>query len=299
MREFSNGHRHANKVRMLRSSNARLSFLLVEGDTDARFYGQFVCARLCRVVNTSGRQHAIEAGRILSDDGFVGFVVLVDQDDWCVDGSAPRLAYLITTDGRDLESTLLRGGVGLRLLAQYGDRGWLRRIERDTGKPLLDLLAEWTAAVGVIRWISNQRNLGLKTRDVDVTDFVDFDSWSVSLEEVAREILRRSGGGGGVPFEDALCDLVSRARNMLGTTRDKWVFCSGHDMCRTLMRGLIRKFGNNTSEQLTLEVFEASVRACCSPTEFAMTLLYRKIREWERRNAPFRVLASSLSSSKT
>ena len=291
MLEYSNGFRHANKAKMLRTQDSALGILLMEGDTDARFYGQFVCDRGCRILNCGGRSHALDAGDILAKDAFKGFVVLVDQDDWCVDRSAPKNHYLLTTDGRDLESTLLRGGMGLRLLAQYGDRSWVRKLEQKAGKSLLELLAEWTAVVGVVRWISNREGRKLTTRDVDITDFVDFDSLAVSVKGVAEQILRQSGGGGAVPFDKAASELVQKATDMLGKTKDKWVFCSGHDLCLALMRGLIRKFGTKESEKLTIEVFEASVRACCGPSEFAMTELFKRMQAWERHNAPFKLLA--------
>ncbi len=290
MRDFSTAARHANKARMLRTSRSNCSILFVEGDTDSRFYGQFVCHKSCSILNTSGRQHAIDAGEILFRDGFRGFLVLADRDDWSVDG-LPSLNYVVATDDRDLESTLLRGGIGLRLLAQHGDRGWIRKLEEKSGKSLLDLIAEWTAVLGVIRWISNRESRKLTTKDFDLTDFVNWDRLTVSVEDVATQILRRSGGSGGIPFNDLRDDLARRSTEKLGTTPDKWVFCSGHDLCLTLMRGLIRKFGNNESAQLTIELFEASVRACCSPGEFANTKLCRMIKDWERRNVPFQVLA--------
>jgi hypothetical protein len=290
MREFSNGPRHANKAKMLRNNRSNLSIVFVEGDTDARFYGQFICHKSCSLVNTSGRSHALDAGDILANEKFKGFLVLVDRDDWAVEGTPPD--YVVTTDCRDLETTLLRGGIALRLLAQHGDRDWVRRIEEKARKPLIDLLAEWAAIVGIIRWISNKEGRKLTTAGVDLTNFVNWDDLKVSVEEVVTFVLRQSGGSGGVPFDEARNELVTRCIQALNGTKDKWAFCQGHDLCHLLMRGLIRKFGNKQSEALTIEVFEASVRACCAPTEFALTEVYRKVRAWERLNAPFRVFPS-------
>src|SRR5262245_56069135 len=119
MREHQTPQIIANRVRMIREVYRSKSVMLVEGSTDKRPYQVFVCDQRCHIQGGSGRDNALEAGRILLNTHFAGFIVLVDQDDWIWRGGHPNDNHTAWTDGRDLESTLLLRGLLERIITNY------------------------------------------------------------------------------------------------------------------------------------------------------------------------------------
>lgn len=59
--------------------NDSLAFLIVEGDTDRRFYQNFIAKDICDIRNTSGKADALRVAAILEQENFSGFLVIVDK----------------------------------------------------------------------------------------------------------------------------------------------------------------------------------------------------------------------------
>ena len=76
MREYITGDRIANKIRQMRSQHQG-SFLIVEGDTDARLYKNLVDSTKCHVENGYTKDKAVEALNILEKDTFEGVIAIV------------------------------------------------------------------------------------------------------------------------------------------------------------------------------------------------------------------------------
>jgi hypothetical protein len=295
MREHANPHVLANTVRILRDSGMRKCFVLLEGGQDISAYRSFFSDAHCHIQPGQGRQHILDAGEILHKAAFPGFVVVVDQDEWAFTERPVVRSFLFCTDGRDLESTLLRNGVGLRIIENYADPKEVQAIEKQTRRPILSLIAEWAAVIGMIRWFSMQRNLGLCTKDIDIFSYVDFKSLMLQVEKVALDIVL---GSERRPYGDpaiAARNLAHEAERRLKTSPDHWVFCSGHDLCRTLAGGLATDFGRKMCKPLTSDLLEAAVRTAYSWSDFEATRLAAKIEEWEAANAPYRILARKRS----
>ncbi len=287
------GRSVAARLRMLRTTSPQKAILLVEGGSDAQTFGALVCPNHCSVQPAHGRPNAIDALDDLDRSGFNGLLVLVDQDDWVFTGRHKKHKSLLWSDGRDLESTLLRAGVGVRILAQYGDKGIVAQIEKETGRPLLDLIAEWSAVVGVMRWISQRDGLGLRTNGVNAFDYVDQKSLEIAVEDAAKAIVVRTNGKLPQPPHVLISRVTREAKKVLAKSPDAWLFCSGHDLCHTMVGGLIEEFGRTMCSRLTFELLEAAVRAAIAWSDFEATALYEKMRAWEKANKPYRIFSTT------
>ncbi len=292
MLEYQTAESVANRVRMLRSANRAKAFLIVEGSQDCHVYRVFACPTRCEVQWGYGRDNALGAGRLLQRDSFSGFLIAVDQDEWVLNGCYPKEDYVVWTDGRDLESTLMFAGVVDRLLANYAHPESLKEIERATRKKVVEHLIEWCGALGAMRWVIRRGRLGLPCRDIDAFASVDRDSMGISVDHLADSVLNGVAG----PLPDARSRLqkrlVTETVQLLVSARDqKWLYCSGHDLCTALASGLREDFGKDLCENLTAGILEAAVRTSYAWSDFETTKLHGRIRTWEGRNPPFRILA--------
>jgi hypothetical protein len=239
-----------------------------------------------------GREKALEAGHRLERDGFPGFMVALDQDQWVFNGAHPKQAYVVWTDGRDLESTLMFAGVAERILANYAHAEALKEIEHDTGKGVLDHLIDWCSALGAMRWVIFRGRLGLSCKAIDAFQSVDQTTMQISLECLAESIINVAESPLPLPRPHLVKRLITETKQLLDRAGDqKWLYCSGHDLCRALASGLREDFGRDPCANLTAELLEAAVRTAYAWSDFEATKMHGRIRGWEGSNAPFRILA--------
>ncbi len=292
MRDHQTAYSVANRVQMLRRADRAKAFLIVEGSQDCSVYRLFACPARCDVQWGFGRENALGAGQLLRRNGFSGFVIAVDQDEWVLNGGYPKEEHVVWTDGRDLESTLIFAGVADRLLANYAHPESLKDIERSTKHNVLEHLIEWCGALGAMRWVIRRGRLGLPCKHVDAFASVNRDSMQISIEQLADSVLNGASG----PLPDARPRLkkrlVTETIHLLVSARDqKWLYCSGHDLCIALASGLREDFGKDLCEDLTADILEAAVRTAYAWSDFETTKLHGRIRTWEGKNPPFRILA--------
>lgn len=292
MREYQTPQSVANRIRLLRNSDNKKAFLIVEGAQDCRVYSLFACRQRCWVQWGYGRTTALEAGRLLDKDGFLGFVVAMDQDHWIIDGMYPKDSFVVWTDGRDLESTLMFAGVAERILGNFACPKELQAIKRETGKGVIEHLIDWCGALGAMRWVIVRGHLGLSCKEIDAFRGVDVDSFEISLERLADVIMAAHEGT--LPFSRLQLKnrMVLETKQLLKRVGDqKWLYCRGHDLCRALTSGLREEFGQDLCQRLTVEVMEATVRSAYAWSDFEATQLHTRIRSWEGMNRPWRILA--------
>lgn len=291
MQEFQTAQRVATCVQMLRNADRHKAFLIVEGSKDGEVYRRFACPRRCDIQWAYGRDKAIEVGRVLRRYKLDGFMVAVDQDEWILNKAHPKEDYIVWTDGRDLESTLMFAGVADRILATHANPEMVKQIERDTKATIVEHVIEWCAALGAMRWVVLRGRLGLPCKDIDAFECTDPNSLRISMDALAEAVINQATG----PLPDARPllkrRLVTETTQLVVSAREqKWLYCSGHDLCRALASGLREDFGREFCETLTAEALEATVRTAYAWSDFEATQLHGRVRDWEQRNVPFRVL---------
>jgi hypothetical protein len=85
MREYITPNFIANQIRLLRdrSQYTGYSFLIAEGDTDARVWKNLVDSKKCRVENAHNKDNAVKVLNILEQSNFAGILAVVDADFDC------------------------------------------------------------------------------------------------------------------------------------------------------------------------------------------------------------------------
>ncbi len=284
MKRFITHHDIANQVRMTRSAYSG-TFVIVEGDSDARVYKKFVDRDHCRVIPAHGKSNVLNAMEQLETDTRGGVLAIVDSDFWRLDGVAPDNANILVTDTHDLETMIIASAAFDAVMEEFAAPRKLNRL----GDARENVLRA-SLPIGYIRWISgsSQDNLSLRFKDVSFFAVIDHadGSMKTNIDSLMAEVKRHSSGlKVDEPFIRRKLSELIRSRE-----HDPWQVCRGHDMVHILSIGLREVFGNRHARSIGYEQVDRLLRLSFGYGEFAKTRLFKDIESWEKRNKGRHVL---------
>lgn len=286
MRQYLGAVDIANEVRM-RRTRWRGAFFLVEGSTDTLLYGRFVHRESIVVAN--GKEQVIQCLRILVTERFPGIAGIVDRDMWLLgEGEAPAIDGLLCTDGRDLESMMLRGGALDRLFETIGSAEKLQTIEAKGDSPE-DVLLRAASELGYLRWLCERdRSMPrLRFQELTFSRFTDVKTLAIDRAAMLRTISNHSQQ----PID---LDLVQKAIEALRDLTQQrghtlWDICSGHDLVELLGIGLRSLFGS--CQQNELKSLDRMLVLSYQDEWFRQTSLYADMQAWQQRHPAHDLLA--------
>jgi hypothetical protein len=273
-------HHIANTVCMLRTQLCG-SFLLVEGDTDARFYKRFVVTDECFVVTCHGKETAIAALSILESRSFTGVLAVVDADFDRLDQSAHTSQNLCLTDYHDLELMLIASGALDAVLIEYASETKRNALRRD----FRALLLAASVPVGYLRWASVRGGLGLRFEGLPFSKFLDRDSLAVKDVELIRTVRNHSQA-----LHLSIDELVAHVAALRNESVDAWQISCGHDAVSALGIALTKLLGSHSTNEVRADLLGRSLRLAYSHEDFGSTDLYQCIKAWESRNPGYVVV---------
>jgi hypothetical protein len=145
MKQYLTPNSITSDIRM-RRSQFKGTFIIVEGDTDQRFFKRFVEENLCQIVSAYNKENAIDILEILDKDRFDGVLAIVDADFWRIDGIEYLKANLFLTDTHDLETMILRSPALEKLMDELGSVNKIGELTKKYGKDVRRILLD--AGVG-------------------------------------------------------------------------------------------------------------------------------------------------------
>ena len=284
MREYITPDRIANKIRLLRTqSQYRGSFLIVEGDTDARLWKNLVDSTKCRVENAYNKKNAVTVLNILEQGNFAGVLAVVDADFDILEGSVSLSQNLLFTDTHDLETMLLKSPALDKVLLEHGSEDKINGFAKDIRQTLL----ESAKVIGYLRWASLKFDYCLKFEDLAFKKFVD--DKTLALDE--SKLLQTVKNNSQKPRLDEP-EIRANMDSLKTDTQDMWYICCGHDMISILSIALCKALGSCNSKQVDPNVLEINLRLAYESAHFRLTKLYIAIQTWEQTNQPFEVLSN-------
>ncbi|WP_265274377.1 DUF4435 domain-containing protein [Nostoc sp. KVJ3] len=168
MRDFLTVDRVANQIRLRRSTYTG-TFLLVEGSSDKTFYKRFVDQLVCELVETSGKQRAIEILKILEQSNFQGVLAIVDADFDRFETLLYTSPNLLCTDSHDLETMLINSPAFNKVLAEFGSEKKIAQFTQDVRLVLI----KNAMSVGYLLWISKCDGLNLTFEGITFSKFIN------------------------------------------------------------------------------------------------------------------------------
>jgi|SRR5437660_10485123 len=276
------GNAIANEVRMKRTQH-KGAFLVVEGVNDVRAMRAFVDSIACRVVIAYGKPNALTALAILKSNAN-GILGLLDADFSRVLGTVPQDPNILLTDAHDMDAQLFFSPSLDKVLAEFSDHEKATAFATGVGTDIRTRVAHAASVVGHLRLYSVQQLIGLNFEGLDYPAFLN-NTLGVDENVLLNNVIART----------SKCPVqVQDLKNALAVVRSKTFppdqLCSGHDLVSILHFGLVNLFGAYNSRHLTPHALAGALRIAYSREIFQTTTLYRDIREWEKRNQPFKIL---------
>jgi hypothetical protein len=262
------------------------AFLIVEGDTDARFYKRIVDSGKCRITIAHNKESAVQIVTILQGDNFAGFLAIVDADFDVLESKVFTSSNIFLTDTHDLETMMLKSPALEKLLSEMGAEIKLGEFVKVRGKELREALLEEGLHLGYLRWVSLRHGHALKFESLKYRAFTDLNTLTINQSKLIKEVKNHSQKLH--PSDQELQQQIEAIRD---EKHDKWHVCCGHDLIGLLSVGLRKAIGSQRShKEIEPGILERSLRLAYESAWFRDTRLYASIKAWEGINGSFRVI---------
>ncbi|MEM8641816.1 MAG: DUF4435 domain-containing protein [Cyanobacteria bacterium P01_G01_bin.54] len=283
----------ANELRMLRySSGYEGSFLLVEGNSDKKFYGNLIDQSQCKIRSAppgvdSNRSLIIKTIEILKRNGFEGALGIVDRDFDAIRGEAIELENLILTDDHDLEVMLVRSPAFVKVLREFVSSEKLgNKTIESVAEDCRGAIAQPAIYLGYLRWISQRDNLNLRFRDLvkKFKDFINKDNLAIDITKLIKTITDRS------ERQDLASQLQRSIQELESQPMNIWQICCGHDLTAILGFALQKLWGTHNTQAVSPDILERELRLAYEKDDFKSTHMFDAIKVWEQDHPPYRML---------
>lgn len=275
----------ANEIRMTRASHEG-AFLIVEGDTDARFYKRIVDSGTCGITIAHSKENAVQIVTILQADNFAGFLAIVDADFDVLDGKVFDSSNIFLTDTHDHETMILKSPALEKLLLEMGAEDKLGKLIKGRGKEFREALLEEGLHLGYLRWISLRHGHALTFEGLKYHRFIDITTLTTDRSKLIKTIKDHSQRP---QVSDQELQLQIEA--IRDESHDKWHVCCGHDLIGILSLGLRKAIGTWNSKDVEPEKLEMNLRLAYESAWFFNTGLYASIKAWEGNNGSFQIIS--------
>src|SRR5271165_4769583 len=159
---------------MLRSTYSERSFLLVEGDIDARLLKRLVYLNTCHVQICYNRANVIRVVAILDGRQFVGHLGVIDRDFSEMLNETFDSENLVLTDENDIEMTIYQSDVFDRFMCEYANCDKVFAVATTKRLSLREVLIRSASTVGTLRYLSRKHGWNLDFDGMTIR-FVDRD----------------------------------------------------------------------------------------------------------------------------
>lgn len=275
----------ANQVRLERAVHLG-SFLLVEGDSDSKLFGEFVDKEACSIVNCKGRPKLLDALTKLEIKGIQGVLGFADRDFSEILGYPSCKGTIVFTDENDIELMILCSNALNRFLVEYGNSERISEITNSENRQVCDLIYDAGRFIGTLRLISQKEDWSLKFSGMKY-EFIDFtpkNPFFVDEVKMIRYIVDYTDSN----MRPGLSDdqILAQITEILTNCTEPKKLCSGHDCIRILGKALKRILGskNQFVNEKGARELERILRLTYDYETFQETRAYSEIRKWEKQS---------------
>ena len=253
------------------------SFLILEGDTDSKFWSRRIARAQCQIVIAGSKPTvtgAIVQANAVSERGTLG---IVDDDYDSLIGIPLPCTNVLRTDARDLEAMLLRSAAFEAVIHEVGDVGKISSFEKSEGVTVREALTVRSLLFGKLRWLNKQKGWGFNFDRLSPWRFADIPNWKIDEPRVITTIA------------DELHITEADLRISLATLSaiDPFLILHGKDTIDILAVGLRNKLGTH---QHPVERICQMLRLAFDDAMAKATRLFQEVLSWEVGNVPYRVL---------
>lgn len=257
------------------------SFLIVEGNTDAKRFSHYVDETGCSIVNSYSRKKALGAIKLLNKWKLKGAIAVVDADFDRVNQSLKELPNVAYSATHDFDLDWVQPHIVERYLREVGDAEKCGMA--GTATEIIKKIMEGLKPVSVARLLNIRGQLRFKVSGIKVDDCfsgfrVDIQGY-VNLLTQHEQIVE--------PEKERLVQMIETAAKQ---TFDLLQLTNGHDFHCALGACLRSDLGQRRPHQAWGSEVETHLRLAFSDTDFQRSEVFKKLSAWEKANVPFRVI---------
>lgn len=273
MKDLRRPAAHANGIRLKRSTHEQ-PFVVVEGETDKRFWVRFLAVQSTQIVVASGREGVERVIAELDATHTAGVLGLIDADFDHLDQRPLASHNLVRTEVHDLDLLLFRSHALGHVLYELGAT---ERVERQ--RDLRERLLEAARPIGaLLRWgLAEGLAVDVKPMELKYHKFFDGSSLSADHDKCVEQVAARS------QLHPRRSDMYTALR--AASAEDPWQLCRGHDVAELLALALRGDLGNKSQKDLTGPRVEGSLRMACSEAVVRGFEVWAGIVAWQARQA--------------
>mgnify|MGYP001078524921 CR=1 FL=1 len=291
LRAYITPYRIANDIRILKKRNKNRAFLIVEGEDDAKVYGEFVNKEQCTLQVAHSKDVAIGAIQELDKTNTSGVLAIVDADYEKLQGNAVVNPNIVYTDTHDLETMILSSPALEKVLVSFLPDVSISMVQK-LGEQVRSHILDIGTHIGCVRWINFRNKLSLDFKDLPYERFINKDNIQVDLSELISIL---NVGRNRLVYEE---DILKECNQLRANNPDQWHVCQGHDLVNLLkivVPFCLADFLNPNLLSLAIKKcklfrFDDELYSEYEETFFIQTDLYKEIKSWEVRNVPFLIL---------
>ena len=284
--DMTSSDRLLSSILFIRPPGDNNAILIVEGNTDTKFYNSFVCKGEYVLqpdvfidlidANRGKKDKVIETIKKANEEGFKGIIGIIDADfdnlleDICI------VENLYRTDTHDLESLLLTSEKSLKkVLNRYYN---VDHIIKDTDVlEIQNILLENSKYIGYALWCSNKYNWRINFKDFPIHICInDKYKCELDLKKTFNYLIKKSSNN--TLSQET---IESEVNQKVSEKWDLWQVCRGKEMLRVLATYIkynLKKHAcgpDNLRDDLILAFNEK---------DFMNTNLYASMKQWEQKN---------------
>jgi Protein of unknown function (DUF4435) len=244
---------------------------------------------VCHIQIANNRSNVLRVVSILDNGSFEGHLGLIDHDFSKMLSERIASRNIILTDENDVEVMIFVSDVFERFIIEYASPDKINAVEGEKGMSIRDVLILSASVVGTLRYLSRKLDWRLNFEDMTYR-FTRRDDIEIDLD---RQIEHLRGRSQGTPMP--LIDEVKRHISAAGAggISDKLPYVCGHDLCGIISKGVHKVFGRaHTALGAGGVAVEEVFRTSYTLENFRKSSIYKRLKDWETANRPYRVLFS-------
>ena len=269
----------ANEILLIRDKYSG-PILLLEGDSDEKFFRRFVKDSEMIIIPAWGKENVVDATEILESCGSVhGFLGIVDADFGHLDGSLPTSRNVVVTDDHDVEMMIIKTEAFGAVLKEMGSREKIQDFTTSTDHEIRRVLIQRTLSVGHLRHLSITDDLRMRFEGLRFERFVDRKSLEIDIDKMIESVLALTGNS-----ELQVRDIQNRLRIAKSTDNDPYQICCGHDFVMVFSLALRKVLGSKSKKATDPEALGTMLRLAYDSKDLRQTTLYMSVKRWSKQN---------------
>lgn len=267
-------HSIANEIMMKRSLFCGI-FIIVEGNSDFRFFKNIFSNKNTKIVISFGKENAIEALNILDKYKLETVIAILDSDFSKLKNETIAKSNLFFTDTHDLETIILNSPALEKVLVEYGSSDKINRYIEKTGSSIRESLLKIGEPIGLLRLISLNEGINLEFNNLNYSKFINKNNLTIDIFILIRNVKINSK-----KYEINEEDILEKINKYRENNYDLWQICCGHDLIIILSIGLRKVLGSNDAGDVKPDFLEMMLRLSYEYSFFLSTDLYKSLLTW-------------------